>query len=1029
MPITAERLEVDVQANTSDAKRDLDQFSRTSTTTGTAVGAAGAKAAGAGKRFSVMGGLVKAASGAMLGALAGKTIMAASDLNEQVSKTGIVFGPQAKIVTGAAQQMADDFGVAKSVFLEAAGGIGLVGKASGLTKKAAAGLSVDMGKLAADASSFYNVPVTEALDAMKSGLVGEAEPMRKFGVLLNEATVNAEAMALGIVKPVKNTVELAAAQGKAAQAQKAYTDAMAEHGQKSPEAASAALALQKAQEAVGKAAAGVIPDLTEGQKVQARSSLIMKGMADASGDLARTQDSVANRVKELQGRVVNFAADMGTKALPAVSKFLGILLAAPGKIKGAKDAVTGWVDAHPHLVTAMKVAAAVVTAVFIPAMVRAGVVATVTKVKVVASWIAQQIASAKAAAMVGVNMVKMGVFYVQYAAVTVAQTARVVASWIAQQVAAAVSVAKQIGSLVALAAAYVVNGAKMAASAALTAARVVAGWVLMGAQSMLQAARMAAAWVIAMGPLGWAIAAIVAIGVIVYKNWDKIKAATIAAWEAVSGALTKAWDKIKSVTMAGVNLVIGFVKNNWKKIVAILLGPLGIVVGLIASHWGQIKGFFSSGVQTIQNLWTNAWNKIKSTVTSGVAKVVGFVKGLPGKIQGVFSDAASWLGNAGTAVIEGFWNGLKAKWEDVKAWFGSVTDAIPNLKGPKAKDKRLLIENGIAVMTGFKEGLSDGWANARKYLQDVTKWVAKAAFPKDTTKDLQRRIKSVGERTRKLMQREANVTEKLAQAIQDHQDKVGAKAEFKDQVMTGITSQANVLNAGNSASAIAKSLEAQVTKAVEFAANLAKMTALGFSDDAIAQVASAGVEGGAETAAALAGASASEVASINASFTAIQSTATKAATTLANQLHDAGIATAQAVVDGLNERKDAIAETLKGVADGLKAAIKSAVEEATGYAASAKGLAAFDKAAKAKEAKKVKDEADQDAPGGSDKPGKGGGGGKAPKKPGKPTDRTGGGGKGGKNVQFNVTNHNPQAEPTSRSVNKGLDRAASLGLF
>ncbi len=191
-----------------------------------------------------------------------KAVLSASDLAETMSKVGVVFGDQQKIVTNFANQMAKDFGTPKREILDAASSIGLIGKASGLSQGDAAKMSTQLAKMAADASSFYNVPLPEALQAIQSGLVGEAEPMRRFGVLLNAQAVDAEAARLG---------------------------------------------LQKVNGAY-----------TEGAKAQARASLIMAGMTDASGDLERTQGSLANRIKELKGRAANFAADVGTKLLPVV---------------------------------------------------------------------------------------------------------------------------------------------------------------------------------------------------------------------------------------------------------------------------------------------------------------------------------------------------------------------------------------------------------------------------------------------------------------------------------------------------------------------------------------------------------------------------------------------------------------------------------------------------------------------------------------------------------------------------------------
>ncbi len=190
----------------------------------------------------------------------------ASDLSETINKVGVVFGPASEIVIKQAEQMADKFGLNKVVMLDAAANIGLLGKASGYSMEQAAGLGNNMAKLAADASSFYNVPLDVALEKIRSGLSGEAEPMRSFGVLLNEAAVKTEAYRLGLAK----------------------TGA----------------------------------ELTEGQKVQARASLIMRGMTDATGDLERTQGGFANQLRQVQGNLQNLAATMGASLLPPLNSML-----------------------------------------------------------------------------------------------------------------------------------------------------------------------------------------------------------------------------------------------------------------------------------------------------------------------------------------------------------------------------------------------------------------------------------------------------------------------------------------------------------------------------------------------------------------------------------------------------------------------------------------------------------------------------------------------------------------------------------
>jgi hypothetical protein len=201
---------------------------------------------------------------------------ASSDLNEQVSKAKTVFGDATGGVLNDANQMAKAFGYPKAAFIDAASSVGLIAKASGLSQQGAADLGSSFSKLAADASSFYNVPLEDALMSLRSGLVGEAEPMRRFGVLMNAAAVDAEAARQGATK--------------------------------------------------------VNGAYTEGAKVQARATLIMQGMADAQGDLERTSGSAANRIRSIWGRLENLGADFGTAIAPATDAVLALADGAMAKL-------------------------------------------------------------------------------------------------------------------------------------------------------------------------------------------------------------------------------------------------------------------------------------------------------------------------------------------------------------------------------------------------------------------------------------------------------------------------------------------------------------------------------------------------------------------------------------------------------------------------------------------------------------------------------------------------------------------------
>jgi hypothetical protein len=207
-----------------------------------------------------------AAAGGGIGFGLVKAVGVASDLAETLNKVQVVFGGASGNITSFAQAMADKFGLVKNTVLDAVSGIGLIGKAAGQSQSQAAALGIQMGKLAADAASFYNVPLDVALEKIRAGLIGEAEPLRAFGVLLDEESVKLQGVAMGY--------QLVSGQ------------------------------------------------LTAQQKVMARAAIIMKQTTDAQGDLERTSGGYANQTRELWGRLENLAASIGAELLPAFTDLI-----------------------------------------------------------------------------------------------------------------------------------------------------------------------------------------------------------------------------------------------------------------------------------------------------------------------------------------------------------------------------------------------------------------------------------------------------------------------------------------------------------------------------------------------------------------------------------------------------------------------------------------------------------------------------------------------------------------------------------
>jgi len=194
---TLAKLLVALGINTSEYNAGLDAAEKKAGTSSSNIGKSmseiGGKISGAGQKLSLFATAPIMAGFAM-------SINAASDMNETVSKSNVVFGGQAEAVQKFASSAATNIGLTSQKALEAAGTYGNLFVSMGIGTESAADMSMGLVGLAGDLASFNNLDPTEVLDKLRSGMVGETEPLRALGVNINEAMVKAKAMEMGLMK-------------------------------------------------------------------------------------------------------------------------------------------------------------------------------------------------------------------------------------------------------------------------------------------------------------------------------------------------------------------------------------------------------------------------------------------------------------------------------------------------------------------------------------------------------------------------------------------------------------------------------------------------------------------------------------------------------------------------------------------------------------------------------------------------------------------------------------------------------------
>jgi hypothetical protein len=137
-------------------------------------------------------------AGVAIGGFFNSAIKGASNLQAEFEGVNQIFGSSAKAVQDYAKQASSLAGLTEVEALRAAKTMGLFAKSAGLSSDGAAKFSTDLVQLAGDLGSFNDIPAGQALAAIQSGLQGQAEPLRQFGVFLTEDALKAEAMSMGL---------------------------------------------------------------------------------------------------------------------------------------------------------------------------------------------------------------------------------------------------------------------------------------------------------------------------------------------------------------------------------------------------------------------------------------------------------------------------------------------------------------------------------------------------------------------------------------------------------------------------------------------------------------------------------------------------------------------------------------------------------------------------------------------------------------------------------------------------------------
>lgn len=221
-----------------------------------------------------------------IGSVIGSWITESNDYVENLNLFTVAMGEYAEEAQAYAEQVSGILGLDVSDWMRNQGVFMTLATGFGVASDRAALMSKNLTQLGYDLSSFFNIPVEDAMQKLQSGISGELEPLRRLGYDLSQARLEAVALSLGIDQSVTS--------------------------------------------------------MTQAQKAQLRYYAIMTQVTTAQGDLARTLQAPANQLRIFQASVTQAARALGNIFIPALNAVLPYVIAFVNIVRRAAEAIASF---------------------------------------------------------------------------------------------------------------------------------------------------------------------------------------------------------------------------------------------------------------------------------------------------------------------------------------------------------------------------------------------------------------------------------------------------------------------------------------------------------------------------------------------------------------------------------------------------------------------------------------------------------------------------------------------------------------
>lgn len=220
-----------------------------------------------------------------------------------------------------------------------------------------------------------------------------------------------------------------------------------------------------------------------------------------------------------------------------------------------------------------------------------------------------------------------------------------------------------------------------------------------------------------------AIMALIAVGILLYKNWDKIKAFAIRIWTAIKDFFVNIFTSIGNFFTSIWEGISTFFSGVWN-------GIKETVSGAVSAVWETISTVFSTIWEFISGVATNIWTSITTAFTNILSSITGTIGNIKDSIVTGFTAAIDWIKALpaqavqwGKDIIDSIVSGIKSAVSKVGEAVSGVASKIKGFLGFSEPDEGPLSDfhtympDMIDLMA---KGISAGKAKVRDALGALT---------------------------------------------------------------------------------------------------------------------------------------------------------------------------------------------------------------------------------------------------------------------------------------------------------------------